>query len=226
MTEKAAFESCILVRGLSDGEKEAAYLAASPRAVRYTVGDVIVRAGAPFAAVGLVAEGMLTVTRSGEHRRVIHKRLGATEIFGVSSLFGGGAPFPTTVTAESAALVLFLDEAGISRMLSAVPRTAERYIALLSEKIRFLNRRLDTLAGRSAEERVAAYLLSHAGGGKEPSITKSALASTLGLGRASLYRALDALTAAGLVRTSREGIEVVDAEALTLFINTERNIKK
>lgn len=226
MTEKAAFWSCILVRGLSEEEKGEALRAATPRAVRFAAGETVVTAGDTFASVGLVAKGTLTVTRAGEHRRVIHKRLGETDLFGVSSLFGGNAPFPTTIIAETDALVLLFDEAGISRMLAAVPHTAERYIALLSEKIRFLNRRLDTLAGRSAEERVAAYLLSRTGNDGASGITRSALASTLGLGRASLYRALDALTAHGLIRMSREAIEVVDSEALNWYINTERNTKK
>ncbi|MBQ2719815.1 MAG: cyclic nucleotide-binding domain-containing protein, partial [Clostridia bacterium] len=127
MTEKDAFWHCTLARDLTDSEKEAAFLALDPRAVRYPQGAAVVRAGAPFAAVGLVAEGTLSVTRGGEHRRVIHKELGPAEIFGVSSLFGNGEGFPTTVTAKTEALVLFLDEAGVSRMLAAVPRAAVGY---------------------------------------------------------------------------------------------------
>ncbi len=221
--EAEAFFDCCLVAGLSVGEKEAALAAASPLCRRYAAKETVVAAGDAFSAIGIVADGCLSITRSGEHRRVIHKQARYAEIFGVSSLFGGEGGFPTTVIAEAASTVLLLDEGSVSRMLIAVPAVARNYISLLTEKIRFLNQRLDTLAGRSAEERVASYLLSRKGAGTTLGITKSALASTLGLGRASLYRILDEMERAEVIRTGRTSIEVLDPRALASFTKTERN---
>lgn len=222
-TEAQAFFDCCLTKGLSDAEKQAAFLAAAPEIRRYAAKEPVVLAGDAFSAIGIVVEGTLSITRSGERRRVIHKRAAYADIFGVSSLFGSGEGFPTTVSAEGAVTLLLLDEAAVSRMLAAVPGVARNYIALLTEKIRFLNRRLDTLAGRSAEERVAAFLLSREGNAAPLGITKSALASSLGLGRASLYRILDEMEADGIIRTDRSSIEILDPEALTSFTKTERN---
>ncbi len=221
--EAQAFFDCRLVAGLTDAEKKAAFTAAAPFSSRYVAKETVVAAGDPFSAIGIVADGALSIIRSGEHRRVIHKRAGYAEIFGVSSLFGGEGGFPTTVIAEETSTLLLLDEEGVSRMLMAVPPVAKNYITLLTEKIRFLNQRLDTLAGRSAEERVASFLLSRGGGETSLGITKSALASTLGLGRASLYRILDEMEQAGVIRTGRASIEVLDTLALTSFTKTERN---
>ena len=221
--EAHAFFDCCLVRGLTDAEKQAALAAASPLIRRYSPKETVVSSGDRFAAIGIVADGTLTITRSGDRRRVIHKRAGYGDIFGVSSLFGECEGFPTTITAEGATVLLLLNEEAVSRMLAAVPGVARNYIALLTEKIRFLNRRLDTLAGRSAEERVATFLLSRKEGASSLGITKSALASSLGLGRASLYRILDEMEAAGIIRTDRSSIEILDPEALTSFTKTERN---
>ena len=223
MNEKQAFFDCRLTKGLTMADKEAAYAAAAPLSRTYGAKEAVVTAGEDFSAIGIVADGSLSITRSGEHRRVIHKRAGYAEIFGVSSLFGGEGGFPTNIIAEETSTLLLLDEASVLRMLAAAPSVAKNYIALLTEKIRFLNRRLDTLAGRSAEERVAAFLLSRGGGETGLGITKSALASSLGLGRASLYRILDEMEAAGIIRADRRSIEVLDEAALTLFTKTERN---
>ena len=217
-----SFRSCFLLDGLTEDEKEAAYIAAAPRLASSAVGECVVTAGEHFSAIGIVASGELSVTRSGERRRVIHKHLTPPDVFGVSSLFCGQCAFPTTVYAERDSTVLLLDEAGIERMLAAVPRTARNYIALLTEKIRFLNHRLDTLAGRSAEERVAAFLLSRVGEDGALGLTKSALASSLGLGRASLYRILDGMTDGGLIRAHRDRIEILDPEALQQFIDCRK----
>ena len=53
-------------------------------------------------------------------------------------------------------------------------------------------------------------------------ITKSALASMLGLGRASLYRILDLFEESGFIRTARDRIEILDSQALKLFIKNRK----
>ena len=82
------------------------------------------------------------------------------------------------------------------------------YIRYLSGRIHFLQRRIDALAEGPAEEKLASFLLSAARpDGKNgwvfeaPSLTR--LASSLSVGRATLYRALDAFEQSGIIQ--REG---------------------
>ena len=213
-----------LFSGLSVNERRTALGAVTPMTASYRPGETVVEAGEQFSAIGLVTEGCLAITRQGERRPVIHRTLGPGEVFGVSSLFGNGEGFPTTVTAREPTTVLFLEEAEVHDLLATYPRAAEAYITLLTKKIRFLNERLDTLAGRSAEERVASYLLSHAG--SVLPYTKSALASLLGLGRASLYRILELFEENGLIRVLRDSIEVPDGTALESFIKNRKESRK
>ena len=188
----------------------------------YRAGDCIVEAGSRFGAIGIVTAGKLSVIREGERRRVIHRTLSSGDIFGVSSLFGEDPCFPTTVLAEDGAVLILLTEEALNRLFEAVPRLARNYIGLLTEKIRFLNKRLDSLAGRSAEERVASHLLSHTRENATLGITKSALASLLGLGRASLYRILELFEENGLIKAHRDRIEIIDADALKQFIKNRK----
>ncbi len=216
-----AYFSSFLFAGLPEGERQAAYSAPMPRLVTYREGEKVVTAGEPFSAFGLLVEGELAVTREGEKRRVLHRRLTKGDAFGVSSLFVEQAAFPTTVTALCDSLVLLVGEETLLPLFAACPTVARNYIALLTEKIRFLNKRLDALAGRSAEERVAAYLLSHREE-RTLGITKSALASLLGLGRASLYRILELFEKEGLVITHRDAVVLCDAAALEQFIKKRK----
>ena len=193
---------------------------------QFAPNEVIVAAGTPFSAIGILSIGEATVVRSGEHRRVIHKTLSAGDIFGVSSLFDKQAEFPTTIKALCECSVIFLSERCIAELLKSVPGFAENYIRLLTAKIRFLNHRLDALAGRSAEERVADHLLSEIGADGALGVTKSALASMLGLGRASLYRILDLFEEGGFIRTSRDRIEILDGKALKTFIKNRKETQK
>ena len=211
-----------LFSGLTESEARAALSHTAPRTVRFTAGEVIVAAGERFSAIGIVTEGEVAIARGGEHRKVLHRTLGRGELFGASSLFGNEGGFPTTVTAPHGATVILLCEEDVRAMITAVPRIAENYIRMLTGKIRFLNHRLDTLAGRSAEERVAEHLLHGIGTDGTLGITKSALASLLGLGRASLYRILDLFEAKGWIKTYRDRIELTDAAALNEFIKSRK----
>ncbi len=215
--ERAVYLSSFLFRGLTAKECDAAVRLAPPEVIRLSAGECLIGAGECFRALGVVARGILTVTRRGEKRRVIHRTLSAGDILGASSLFGKEEGFPTTVSAKTDTTVLLVSEAALTALFEAVPTTARNYIHLLTDKIRFLNERLNLLAGRSAEERVASFLLLRS---KDSSlgITKSSLASMLGLGRASLYRILEKLEHAGVITTEHDSITVMDAEALKLCI--------
>lgn len=211
-----------LFTSLHEADRRRAIASVSPYSIRFPTGDTIVEAGAAFSAIGIISEGKATVIRSGERRPVIHKTLMAGDVFGVSSLFDAHQGFPTTIKADEDCAVIFLSEKDVLALLETFPQIAKSYIALLTKKIRFLNHRLDTLAGRSAEERVAEHLLTEIGTDGTLGITKSALASMLGLGRASLYRILDLFEESGFIRTARDRIEILDPQALKLFIENRK----
>ena len=208
--------------GERDLQSAAERIASAAHTARFAANEIIVEAGAPFSAIGILAEGVAAVIRSGERRPVIHKTLLPGDVFGVSSLFDTDSTFPTTIKAIEVCRIIFLSEQDVSVLLENTPGIAKNYIKLLTKKIRFLNHRLDTLAGRSAEERVAEHLLSSIGKDGALGITKSALASMLGLGRASLYRILDLFEKNGFICTSRDRIEVLDADALKKFIKNRK----
>ena len=137
-------------------------------------------------------------------------------LFGVATLFAA-SPAVTRVTAEQPTRVLIVSEAAVRALLTGTPAFALNYVAFLSDRIRFLNRRLACLGAGSAARRLAAWLDASIPDGAaeyELPLSLSRLPDALGVSRASLYRALDELEAAGHIARSGRHISLPDRERM------------
>ena len=213
---------CFLFSPLSEKEREEALKIARPLSVSFLAKEVLVGVGSPFPYLGYIAKGEATVSRAGESHAVTLNTLKDGDLFGASALFGSDSLFSTNVTAKTDGVLLLIEQAAVEELLVAFPSLAKAYVTYLSEKIRFLNRRLDVLAGRSTEEKVASFLLHNAESDSSLSLRKTALSSVLGLGRASLYRALDGFEERKIIKTSRCGIEILNKEELEKILNKNK----
>jgi len=101
----------------------------------------------------------------------------------------------------------------LEKLFLLYPTSARNYIAFLSSKIRYLNRKIAELSMHGADARLLGYMKAHAGERGEVDMPKSMslLASTLGIGRSSLYRALEKLEADGYI-SKKENIWILKGE--------------
>lgn len=167
----------------------------------------------------LMLEGRATIYSADRERDVLLRILGRGEIAGVANLFSD-APPASRMVAVGECKVLFLPESSLHALLACDSRIMYRYIAFLSERIRFLNRKIVTLTAGSAERRLAVFLDTVA-----PNddlvfvlpISMSVLAGYLNLGRASLYRAFDTLCADGFLIREGKKIRFLHREGMTAF---------
>ena len=138
--------------------------------------------------------------------------LEAGELFGAAALYNDLPDYATTLTARTPCRILFLPQEEVDRLLGEEPLLRRNYLRYLSGRIRFLSGRLGALAQAGAEGKLARYLLSSG----EPSVHAPAtdLAKRLGLSRASLYRAFEALETAGLIRREGKTVFVLDRGGL------------
>lgn len=152
-------------------------------------------------ALGVIVSGSVRITTSDEENRVILRDMSAGETFGAAALFGAGECYVSKIHAKSACAVVFISEEALTALFGQYPAAAQNYIVFLSSKIRYLNRKIAELSLHGADARLLGYMKAHAGEGGEVDMPKSmsALASTLGIGRSSLYRALEKLEVGGYV---------------------------
>ena len=159
-------------------------------------------------ALGLVLDGTAQVMK--ERMLLSVHRQG--DYFGLVTLYAPVGYYATEIAALTPCRVLFLGRDAVDGILRAYPQAALQLIAYLSERVYYLNARLDTVIAGSAARRLECHLRAGAvmdGEGRLvcPVPSRTALAKTLGMGRASLYRALDELTRQGLIE--KEGNDIV-----------------
>lgn len=190
-----------LLDGLTAEEVERCRRMAAPQELVFEKGEVIYDADHVRRALAFIVEGHARVLFD----RVVMNDLYPGDVFGVAALYGSQETYPSVVTAITPCRVILLSQDTVSRWMAAVPLVGENYVRFLSDRIRFLNRRLSTLTAGQTEGRLWRYLLAHRDETGVVRITDgmTALAERLDMGRSSLYRSLDALTEAGMIR--REG---------------------
>ena len=211
-----------LLGSLSEAETEGLVNKFAENVREFKQGDAIYSPGKYHKALGLVLTGTIVVTRKGDPGVQLNT-LTEGAVFGVAALFGeqteqtrgGSQEFATEIRARTAASVWFIPGEAVRELVRTNPDFAENYIRFLSEKVRFLNKRIADFTAAGTERKLAGYLASCPAG--EDNIIKpnrSALARSLDIGRASLYRVLDGLEAKGLIRRSEKGIEIIDRDGL------------
>ena len=163
----------------------------------------------------LILTGSVLVFRKGNGLPVLLQRLEKGKVFGAASLFSEENEAVTILRADGDASAFFMPIGLITGLIRDNSAFALSYVTFLSGKIRFLNKRISELSAPSVTQKLAAYLTR-----EENSIaqTKVKLASALGIGRASLYRALDELTELGLISVDGRSVTVIDPEGLSSII--------
>lgn len=194
---------CFLFQSLPPEALEA--LAGSLAAETCPAGTVIYSRARFRKAIGVLLEGRLSVLKGQD---LLLKTLEPGQCFGAAALFCPAEDYVTTVRAKTPATLVFLPDQWLVSLFERYPRTAMDYIAFLSQRIRFLNRKIDSFTAPTAQEAVLGYLLDiQQDGTARIAGGYSQLARALNIGRASLYRALDALEEEGRIR--RDGKTVL-----------------
>lgn len=165
--------------------------------------------------LGLVLRGRVQVRRES----LLMATLNAGDIFGAAALFTGRGSYPTTLTALTPCQALLIPEEGVRRLLRECPPFAEDYAAYLSGRIQFLSQRLEALSAGSAEGNLARYLLGS--GGDALTLSATQLCQRLGMGRATLYRAFEALEGAGAIAREGKTIRILSPERLREAANLD-----
>jgi CRP-like cAMP-binding protein len=185
---------------------------------RFDTAQTIFRAGDPPSGLMVVLEGKVRVVRRvGGRAQVVHvEREGGT--LGEVPLFAGGG-YPATAIAAEPTVCAVIDRQSLAAALRSSPDAPFVLLERLAKRVRELVERLDRAALRPVSARLAEYLIARADARGRATIalgmTQEQLAEELGTVREVIVRELQAVRAAGLVRSLGPGrFEIVDAPAL------------
>ena len=165
--------------------------------------------------LALILRGKATVSKIGlDGKRTIINTLSEGDVFGMATLFYEESDFPSEITAESTLRLAVFPKELVEEAFGASAEFAKAYATLLSKKIHFLNKKISAFSEGDASERLMRWILCSAAGEKELmlqcSITK--LADMLGIGRASVYRAFEALTESGMIEKNGKKIVILKSD--------------
>ena len=99
-------------------------------------------------------------------------------------------------------------------LFKAVPQTALNYISFLSDRIRFLNGKVRSFASGTNEEKLARFFLENEENGQISLKNLSSLASSLSLGRASLYRIIEIMAERGIISREKNTVTIKNRQEL------------
>lgn len=186
------------------------------------------------AAIRIIYSGRASVYSADTVHSVLLQRLGRGSVYGVAALFSS-APPPTRIIADLPCSVLTLSRREVRELLTRDPDFLVAYLEFLSGRIIFLNEKITCITSGSAERRLAIHLLTITEDGDrgcdidtdsgtstiQLGVNYTELARQLDIGRASLYRAMDALEAAGAIKRERERKITVNRSVLALTASTQ-----
>lgn len=209
-----------LFKGIDFDEIDAKYNVISAiRTSDYSVGELILSSDNPTDALCILQSGNARITSYTSERETVIKYVLPGEVFGAATLFSR-VTHSTRVYAVSDAKVIFIDKDTICRLIENSSGVALNYINFLSDKISFLNRKVSAYTAANAEIKLAMYLYGNLDprGCVVPKTSMSALSDQLGIGRASLYRAIDSLTDSGVIAYNGKRFEILDCNALLKLV--------
>ncbi len=157
-------------------------------------------------SVGLLISGSAKVIRKNESGKSVTMRtIGENEIFGVASVFGKWSENASSIIAKTPCKVIYISEEQLKCIFEENPKIALNYISFLTDRIRFLNKKIDTFTAQSSDEKLYEYLISLSDGQKCVKIDfgMAELARRLKIGRSSLYRNIEHLQKGNLIKRDK-----------------------
>ena len=128
--------------------------------------------------------------------------MAAGDVFGAVSVFGDWGENFSSIIAKTDTTLYYLSEESLKQALTQFPDFALNYIRFLTDRVRFLNRRLDTFCAGETQNKLYEFLITQADDNGEVKfdINMTELARRLNIGRTSLYRDISLLEQSGLIK--------------------------
>lgn len=177
-------------------------------------GDVIFSPEKYEACMGFIIRGAVNVIKPATN--VTMNTLKKAEFFGAATLYSQRDSYFAKLVAATETKVLFIEKETVGVLMLREQAMSMNFIAYLTDKLYYLNAKIDAFTGGTAESRLATYLLEAFGGYKTMQLTTpyTKLAISLNIGRASLYRAFDTFIDNNIIEKDGKFIRLLSEEKL------------
>jgi CRP-like cAMP-binding protein len=205
------------------------------RAVRRRVskGEILFREGDPATCLTLVQQGQIKILKHGpSDRGALIEVAGPWTVLGEAAVYDGGRHHVSAVALTDSVVVQLPVHDAIS-VLASNPETLLPVLGSLSDHVRRLTERAADLGEAGVERRLAQALCRLCGrscGGEPPTagtpvdisipLTRQDMADMVGTSVETAIRILSKWSRKGMVRSTKDGLQVRDCEALRTVITS------
>ncbi|MBQ2775719.1 MAG: Crp/Fnr family transcriptional regulator [Clostridia bacterium] len=180
----------------------------SSRTRHFHRGEIIFSQKDETRAIGIILSGSAQVKKG----RASISTLTQGDIFGAVTLFSDEPNPATSITAKVECSAMFFEKDAVQALILSCPQIAVGFASYLSNRIRFLTRRIELLTAGDCDSKLLSFLLDREENGVAEIESCADLARKLDVGRASLYRALDNLEKCGEIRRDGKKIFIVEKD--------------
>lgn len=193
-----------LFDGLNQKEKSN-IISLLPEEKAFKKGETIYDEESYFKALGILTAGSAAAYSNGFLKRTFVP----CDVFGAAAVFGG-TEYISRIISTGESRVLFIDESSLTDIFEKYPKTSLNYIAFLSDRIRFLNKKISQFSCKDAPSRLYRFLIDNSDNFGVCEIKSMAqLARLTGMRRTSLYRSVEELIKSGMIEKQGNIIKVV-----------------
>lgn len=182
--------------------------------MREFAAGAVIADGDEKGSLGVLLSGKAAIYGRDSGKRVLLNRIERSSVFDAATVFFSEKGTVSLVVAKTKCRVLFIERSVLETIIGNDANVAHDYIIFLSDKICFLNRKIIAFTAKNADAALAGFLLEGAGAEDTVSLNMTRVASTLDIGRTTLYRAMDALKRDGCIAYDGREIRILDREKL------------
>lgn len=161
--------------------------------------------------LAILLNGRARVCRREGNKIILLNRLETGDCVGFASLYSDTLP-DTEVTFSAGAALLVIPRDTVEALILEDAVFSQNIIAALSQKVRFLNSKIAGYTASGSGEKLYRHLLTlpqNEDGTVKIGESMASLARRLGIARASLYRAVDALQSEGKIQKEGQSIKMM-----------------
>lgn len=198
--------NCFLFDGLTKEQLDFVSQSLS-KPVKIKRGDEIYKNG----CIGIINNGNAEVNRNNANGgKLTMRNMKTGDVFGVASMFGEWQNGLSSITATTDCEVTYVCENVLKELMLKIPQISINYISFLSDRIRYLNLRIDTFGADNVEHKIYEFLCSASdeNGNVKLDFGMAELARRLKIGRTSLYRSLEVLEGQNLIKRNKNNFVV------------------
>lgn len=212
---KKIISSVFIFNGLSQNSINSFIESSDISIIEYTRGENVI---GYEDCLAIMLSGEAVVRSDDGDRSCILRKLVCGDVFGAASVFATKGSM-SKISARIRSNIAFIPKCCLEKLISSEYIAAKNYIEFLSNRVAFLNTRIAAFTCGDVRKKIASYIKASAKNNLcIPEMSMQKLAESLDVGRASLYRTLEALCNDNIIVRQGKQIIIIDQEKLENII--------